>query len=175
MPELTISNVSVSFPFEPYILQRAYMEKVIECLENGYNGVLESPTGTGKTLCLLCSALGWITKKKAEVRNSPQYSLLNTIPQFSLFLTSSMQIWMQKSKKSKNTMQPMALKLKIYRYLRTLLPTFAKLLKTSPKISRALPDGLFQKSFTLHEPIHNYHKQCKSWKGQATIIWKRPL
>lgn len=82
MPELTIANVNVNFPFEPYKLQRAYMEKVIECLENGYNGVLESPTGTGKTLCLLCSALGWITKKKAEVNHWPQYLLLNTISQF---------------------------------------------------------------------------------------------
>lgn len=67
MPEILISGVKVVFPFEPYALQRDYMAKVIECLENESNGVLESPTGTGKTLCLLCAALAWLTIKKDQV------------------------------------------------------------------------------------------------------------
>lgn len=53
MPEYMISGIPVIFPFEPYNVQRAYMEKVIECLENSTNGVLESPTGNMVVVVLM--------------------------------------------------------------------------------------------------------------------------
>ena len=59
MPKYDIAGVPVSFPFEAYSPQLVYMEKVVLALEQGTNALLESPTGTGKTLCLLCAALGW--------------------------------------------------------------------------------------------------------------------
>ncbi|XP_062484300.1 regulator of telomere elongation helicase 1 [Pezoporus occidentalis] len=59
MPRITVNGITVEFPFQPYACQEAYMAKVLECLQKKVNGVLESPTGTGKTLCLLCSTLAW--------------------------------------------------------------------------------------------------------------------
>ncbi|XP_047110778.1 regulator of telomere elongation helicase 1 homolog [Schistocerca piceifrons] len=75
MPEYNIRDVSVNFPFEPYAVQRTYMEKVIECLQHKKNGVLESPTGTGKTLSLLCASLAWLTVKKAQLQMKAQGGL----------------------------------------------------------------------------------------------------
>ncbi|XP_050076273.1 regulator of telomere elongation helicase 1 homolog [Anopheles maculipalpis] len=72
MPECIINGVPVNFPFEPYPLQKNYMAKVIECLQNKSNGVLESPTGTGKTLSLLCSSLAWLMHMKAKL---PKFQL----------------------------------------------------------------------------------------------------
>ncbi|XP_061390735.1 regulator of telomere elongation helicase 1 homolog [Musca vetustissima] len=69
MPETIIAGIPVNFPFEPYEVQRAYMEKVIICLRDATNGVLESPTGTGKTLSLLCSSLAWLHQRKEEMKN----------------------------------------------------------------------------------------------------------
>lgn len=45
MPEIDINGVPVKFPYQPYDVQRKYMEKVIEALDKGVNAVLESPTG----------------------------------------------------------------------------------------------------------------------------------
>ncbi|XP_033374918.1 regulator of telomere elongation helicase 1 isoform X11 [Parus major] len=59
MPRITLNGITVDFPFQPYPCQEAYMAKVLECLQKKVNGILESPTGTGKTLCLLCSTLAW--------------------------------------------------------------------------------------------------------------------
>jgi hypothetical protein len=57
--KITISSYDIVFPYQPYDNQITYMQKVIESLSNRHIAALESPTGTGKTLCLLCAALGF--------------------------------------------------------------------------------------------------------------------
>ncbi|XP_014223944.1 regulator of telomere elongation helicase 1 homolog [Trichogramma pretiosum] len=72
MQEIELKGVVVKFPFQPYKVQEDYMSKVIECLQDRKHGVLESPTGTGKTLCLLCSSLSWLLVKKAQLQMQVQ-------------------------------------------------------------------------------------------------------
>lgn len=59
MPIYKIRGINVDFPYDAYDCQVIYMEKVIQSLQEGCNALLESPTGTGKTLCLLCATLAW--------------------------------------------------------------------------------------------------------------------
>ncbi|KAK7375603.1 hypothetical protein VNO78_35510 [Psophocarpus tetragonolobus] len=59
MPTYKIRGIDVDFPYEAYDSQLVYMEKVIQSLQQKCNALLESPTGTGKTLCLLCATLAW--------------------------------------------------------------------------------------------------------------------
>ncbi|VAH77259.1 unnamed protein product [Triticum turgidum subsp. durum] len=59
MPVYRIRGVDVDFPYDAYDCQITYMDRVLQSLQQGNNALLESPTGTGKTLCLLCSTLAW--------------------------------------------------------------------------------------------------------------------
>ena len=65
-----IKGIPIYFPYEPYPPQRLYMEKVISALnKEGSISALESPTGTGKTLCLLCAILAWIKYYDKKISN----------------------------------------------------------------------------------------------------------
>ncbi|KAI8507709.1 DEAD H (Asp-Glu-Ala-Asp His) box helicase 11 [Branchiostoma belcheri] len=59
------------FPFEPYDIQKGFMTKLYQTLEEGKVGIFESPTGTGKSLSLICGALKWLQdhedRQKREV------------------------------------------------------------------------------------------------------------
>uniref|UniRef100_A0A8C6N6M8 DNA 5'-3' helicase n=1 Tax=Melopsittacus undulatus TaxID=13146 RepID=A0A8C6N6M8_MELUD len=55
----TIGGVKIMFPCKAYPSQLAMMNAIIKGLNNRQHCLLESPTGSGKSLALLCSALSW--------------------------------------------------------------------------------------------------------------------
>lgn len=84
----TIKDVSyLDFPFpyaKPYPVQIDLMRKIFSTISDNKIGLLESPTGTGKSLSLLCSVLYFshlhnptldmnMTKKKSPLHSFPQY------------------------------------------------------------------------------------------------------
>ncbi|XP_045433235.1 regulator of telomere elongation helicase 1 isoform X1 [Pipistrellus kuhlii] len=89
MPKIILSGVTVDFPFQPYKCQEEYMTKVLECLQKKVNGVLESPTGTGKTLCLLCSTLAW----REHLRDAISARKIAERTQGDLFLSRPLSSW----------------------------------------------------------------------------------
>ncbi|CCW59750.1 unnamed protein product [Phytomonas sp. EM1] len=64
MTTIQIDDLDIEFPFEGYPSQVEYMRSVVKALQAGSNALLESPTGTGKTLCLLCASLAWLLRQK---------------------------------------------------------------------------------------------------------------
>lgn len=62
-----IGGCDVCFPHSAYGTQLSFMGKVISALESKHNALLEAPTGSGKTLSLLCSSIAWQEKEKRRV------------------------------------------------------------------------------------------------------------
>jgi regulator of telomere elongation helicase 1 len=62
--QLRLDDVDILFPMKPYQVQVDYMKKVIESCQDKKQALLESPTGTGKTLCLLTASLAWLKRMR---------------------------------------------------------------------------------------------------------------
>ncbi|KAI5859966.1 DNA repair helicase [Durotheca rogersii] len=64
MDEVTdgVRKIDFHHPYTPYDVQERFMNAVYEVLQQGEGqvGILESPTGTGKSLSLICAALTWL-------------------------------------------------------------------------------------------------------------------
>ncbi|PNF28755.1 ATP-dependent DNA helicase DDX11 [Cryptotermes secundus] len=56
------------FPFKPYSIQLDFMKHLYKTLEEGKLGIFESPTGTGKSLSLICGALCWLRDHEERKR-----------------------------------------------------------------------------------------------------------
>ena len=65
----SIENIDIYFPYDqPYPQQQVYMQHVIKALNEKEQALLESPTGTGKTLSLLCATLGWLNNYREVMK-----------------------------------------------------------------------------------------------------------
>ncbi|XP_041853276.1 ATP-dependent DNA helicase DDX11 isoform X1 [Melanotaenia boesemani] len=56
------------FPYQPYNIQEQFMQALYSALDQGKVGIFESPTGTGKSLSLICGALSWLTDYEEKKR-----------------------------------------------------------------------------------------------------------
>jgi chromosome transmission fidelity protein 1 len=61
-----VTKVDFHHPYTPYAIQEEFMQTVYSVLESGSSsvGILESPTGTGKSLSLICASLTWLREHK---------------------------------------------------------------------------------------------------------------
>eukprot|EP01012_Entosiphon_sulcatum_P023723 TRINITY_DN2883_c0_g1_i1.p1 TRINITY_DN2883_c0_g1~~TRINITY_DN2883_c0_g1_i1.p1 ORF type:complete len:657 (-),score=73.87 TRINITY_DN2883_c0_g1_i1:402-2372(-) len=60
------------FPYSPYQIQLDFMSNLYTVLKSQQVGIFESPTGTGKSLSLICGALKWLNDVRQDKPRVPQ-------------------------------------------------------------------------------------------------------
>ena len=61
-------TVFPAFPLPPYEVQKELMSELYKVCKEGGVGIFESPTGTGKSLSVICSTLQWRADEEASRR-----------------------------------------------------------------------------------------------------------
>lgn len=62
--QMIVNGEPVQFPYKLYPAQVALMHSVMKSCSEEQNSMIESPTGTGKSMALLCASLAWQSKYK---------------------------------------------------------------------------------------------------------------
>ena len=96
---IELRGLSIHFPFKPYKCQEDYMGKVLDALLRSENALLESPTGTGKTLCLLCSALAWQREQAKLLKSQGNFDTMSRVEQPASSLSTSSSLEQQQMKR----------------------------------------------------------------------------
>ncbi|KAI9489392.1 helicase C-terminal domain-containing protein [Zychaea mexicana] len=60
------------FPYQPYTIQNDFMNSLYTTLSQGKIGIFESPTGTGKSLSLICGSLRWLKDQDNPDTENPK-------------------------------------------------------------------------------------------------------
>jgi chromosome transmission fidelity protein 1 len=55
------------FPIPPYPVQRALMDAITDAIDTRSFGLFESPTGTGKTLSVICATMTWLLEHRLDI------------------------------------------------------------------------------------------------------------
>ncbi|KAF9331459.1 ATP-dependent DNA helicase chl1 [Podila minutissima] len=73
---LTTPSSFPTFPYPtPYDIQTQFMQGLFECIDRRKVGIFESPTGTGKSLSMICGAVGWLMERERAERERPEQKL----------------------------------------------------------------------------------------------------
>ncbi|KAJ3016684.1 DEAD H (Asp-Glu-Ala-Asp His) box helicase 11 [Thoreauomyces humboldtii] len=69
--KVPLEHTRFLFPFEPWSIQTQFMEVLYAGIEHNKVLVMESPTGTGKSLSLICGSFRWLLDygARSEVQN----------------------------------------------------------------------------------------------------------
>jgi chromosome transmission fidelity protein 1 len=65
------SRADFCHPYLPYDIQLQFMKDLYRTIEQGKVGIFESPTGTGKSLSLICGSLTWLRDHKRRALDPP--------------------------------------------------------------------------------------------------------
>eukprot|EP01041_Mallomonas_annulata_P006326 gene6326-12801_t len=65
-------ELKIPFPGEPYPQQVKLMDAIYYSIDSSSIGILESPTGTGKTLSVISSVLHWLLLEEERIRQTVQ-------------------------------------------------------------------------------------------------------
>ncbi|KAG0052493.1 DEAD H (Asp-Glu-Ala-Asp His) box helicase 11 [Gryganskiella cystojenkinii] len=80
---LAVPDTFPAFPYPtPYSIQTDFMRQLFQCIDQRKIGIFESPTGTGKSLSMICGAVSWLMERERAEREQAEEDQKEEQPQY---------------------------------------------------------------------------------------------